>query len=208
MPSAGTCHRRLSSWCDRRGRGRSPPFEMVDAVLEETCRVQRRVRVPPARVVVYPLPAGRLFDGLGYRQVWRRLAAGLGSLPPAAARDDPGGRRLGPCASCSSCCAARPRTRRDGGAPDRVRDRRHHHDGGRRRFARRGPGLSAPVLRSHLQDGQMPGSGRYEPVLVHRDGLVAGPGDDHVPAPARPMATEITLSVRRAPIAGAEFSTR
>lgn len=48
---------------------------MVDAVLEETCRVQRRVRDLPSRVVVYLL-AGCLFAELGYSQVWQRLAAG------------------------------------------------------------------------------------------------------------------------------------
>ena len=74
------------------------PFEMVDAVLEETRRVQRRVRVLPARVVVYLLLAGCLFSELGYAQVWDRLVAGLG-LP--AARPTGAGmtlarRRLGP----------------------------------------------------------------------------------------------------------------
>jgi hypothetical protein len=34
------------------------PFEMVDEVLEQTCRVQRRVRDLPARVVVCLLLAG------------------------------------------------------------------------------------------------------------------------------------------------------
>jgi len=57
------------------------PFEMVDAVLEQTCRVQRRVRVLPARVAVYLLLAGCLFAELGYTQVWHRVAAGLGGLP-------------------------------------------------------------------------------------------------------------------------------
>jgi hypothetical protein len=56
------------------------PFEMVDAVLAETGAVQRRVRVLPARVVVYLLLAGCLFAELGYRQVWRRLLAGLDGL--------------------------------------------------------------------------------------------------------------------------------
>ena len=60
------------------------PFEMVDAVLEQTCRVQRRVRYLPARVVVYLLLAGCLFADLGYGQVWRRLAAGLDGLDVAA----------------------------------------------------------------------------------------------------------------------------
>jgi hypothetical protein len=60
------------------------PFEMVDAVLEETCRVQRRVRDLPARVVVYLLLAGCLFAEQGYPQVWGRLTAGLDGLPAAA----------------------------------------------------------------------------------------------------------------------------
>ena len=37
------------------------PFEMVDAVLASTGRVQRRVRDLPSRVVVYLLLAGCLF---------------------------------------------------------------------------------------------------------------------------------------------------
>jgi hypothetical protein len=59
------------------------PFEMVDAVLEETCRVQRRVRDLPARVTVYLVLAGCLFPELGYGRVWDRLVAGLAG-PPAA----------------------------------------------------------------------------------------------------------------------------
>jgi Insertion element 4 transposase N-terminal len=75
------------------------PFEMVDAVPEQTCRVQRRVRDLPARVVVYLLLAGCLFAELGYAQVWQRLAAGLGGLPvaaPAASALTQARRRLGP----------------------------------------------------------------------------------------------------------------
>jgi hypothetical protein len=75
------------------------PFEMVDAVLEETCRVQRRVRVLPARVVVYLLLAGGLFAELGYGQVWRRLAAGLDepdAAAPTASAMTQARRRLGP----------------------------------------------------------------------------------------------------------------
>jgi hypothetical protein len=60
------------------------PFEMVDAVLEQTCRVQRRTRDLPARVVVYLLLGGCLFAELGYSQVWGRLTAGLDGLPAAA----------------------------------------------------------------------------------------------------------------------------
>jgi Insertion element 4 transposase N-terminal/Transposase DDE domain len=75
------------------------PFEMVDAALEETCRVQRRVRDPPARVVVYLLLAGCLFAELGYPQVWAKLTAGPGGLPfpvPAASAMTQARRRLGP----------------------------------------------------------------------------------------------------------------
>jgi hypothetical protein len=75
------------------------PFEMVDDVLAATRRTQRRVRLLPARVVVYLLLAGCLFADLGYRQVWARLVAGLRGLPVA----DPTGsalrqarQRLGP----------------------------------------------------------------------------------------------------------------
>jgi hypothetical protein len=75
------------------------PFEMVDAVLEETCRVQRRVRDLPARVVVYLLLGGCLFAGLGYPQVWGRLTAGLDGLDaaaPTASAMTQARRRLGP----------------------------------------------------------------------------------------------------------------
>jgi hypothetical protein len=75
------------------------PFEMVDAVLEQTCRVQRRVRDLPARVVVYLLLAGCLFAELGYSQVWHRLTAGLDGLPaaaPTASALTQARRRLGP----------------------------------------------------------------------------------------------------------------
>jgi transposase IS4-like protein/DDE family transposase len=74
------------------------PFEMVDAVLEETCRVERRVRDLPARVVVYLLLAGCLFSELGYVQVWGRLTAGLAGLPaasPTASAMTQARRRLG-----------------------------------------------------------------------------------------------------------------
>jgi hypothetical protein len=75
------------------------PFEMVDAVLEQTCRTQRRVRDLPARVVVYLLLAGCLFAELGYCQVWDRLAAGLAGLDvaaPTASALTQARRRLGP----------------------------------------------------------------------------------------------------------------
>jgi hypothetical protein len=59
------------------------PFEMVDDVLERTGTVQRRVRLLPARVVVYLLLSAVLFAELGYGQVWDRMCAGLGPLAPA-----------------------------------------------------------------------------------------------------------------------------
>jgi len=56
------------------------PFEMVDEALTATGAAQRRVRLLPARVVVYLLLAGCLFAEVGYRQVWHKLTAGLGGL--------------------------------------------------------------------------------------------------------------------------------
>jgi hypothetical protein len=64
------------------------PFEMVDQALAATGTAQARVRVLPSRVVVYLLLAGCLFAELGYRQVWHKLAAGLGSLPVAHPSDN------------------------------------------------------------------------------------------------------------------------
>jgi hypothetical protein len=60
------------------------PFEMIDEVVAATRRTQQRVRLLPARVVVYLLLAGCLFADLGYRQVWSKLVAGLHGLPLAA----------------------------------------------------------------------------------------------------------------------------
>ncbi len=60
------------------------PFEMVDeALAATTAAVRRRVRLLPARVVVYLLLAGCLFAEAGYRQVWHKLTAGLDSVPVA-----------------------------------------------------------------------------------------------------------------------------
>jgi len=64
------------------------PFEMVDQALAATGTAQARIRVLPSRVVVYLLLAGCLFAGLGYRQVWHKLAAGLGKLPVASPSDN------------------------------------------------------------------------------------------------------------------------
>ena len=75
------------------------PFEMVDAALEQTCRVQRRVRDLPSRVVVYLLLGACLFPELGYPGVWRKLTAGLSWLPgraPSAGALAQARRRVGP----------------------------------------------------------------------------------------------------------------
>jgi hypothetical protein len=64
------------------------PFEMIDHALAATGTAQARLRVLPSRVVVYLLLAGGLFAGLGYRQVWHKLTAGLGALPVANPSDN------------------------------------------------------------------------------------------------------------------------
>jgi len=56
------------------------PFELVEAVLEETGRVQQRLRDLPSRVGVYYLLALALFPDHSYRGVWRQLTAALGGL--------------------------------------------------------------------------------------------------------------------------------
>ncbi|MFJ2778800.1 transposase domain-containing protein [Kitasatospora sp. NPDC087315] len=55
-------------------------FALVDAVLEETGAVQKRVRLLPSRVVVYFVLALALFEQCSYRAVWGKLAAGLDAL--------------------------------------------------------------------------------------------------------------------------------
>ena len=79
------------------------PVEVVNAVLAEASRVQRRVRLLPARVVVvYLLLAGALFSDMGWSQVWARLTAGLpvsgpGPLPtPSRSSIWAALRRVGP----------------------------------------------------------------------------------------------------------------
>ncbi|OKI23143.1 hypothetical protein A6A25_34995 [Saccharothrix sp. CB00851] len=79
------------------------PFDLVDAVLEETGTVQRRLRDLPSRVGVYFLLAMCLFPEVGYRLVWQKLTGGLAGLAVA----DP------------SAKALRDLRRRLGGAPMR-----------------------------------------------------------------------------------------
>ena len=57
---------------------------MVDDVLASTRRTEARVRLLPARVVMYLLLAGCLFAELGYLQVWSKLTSGLSGLPLAS----------------------------------------------------------------------------------------------------------------------------
>lgn len=75
------------------------PFEMVDDVLAMTRRTESRVRLLPARVVIYLLLAGCLFAELGYRQVWTKLTSGLSGLPlvsPSGSALRQARQRLGP----------------------------------------------------------------------------------------------------------------
>jgi hypothetical protein len=75
------------------------PFEMVDEVLAATGRLQQRVRLLPARVVVYLVLAGCLFADLGYPQVWQQLTAGLAGLcltEPTSSALRQARQRLGP----------------------------------------------------------------------------------------------------------------
>lgn len=76
-------------------------FDLVDAVLEETRCVQRRLRDLPTRVGVYFLLAMCLFPEVGYRLVWQKLTAALAGAgletawpTPKALRDLR--RRVGP----------------------------------------------------------------------------------------------------------------
>lgn len=57
-------------------------FALVDAVLEETGARERRLRLLPARVVVYFILALALFEHCSYRAVWGKLTAALDVLAP------------------------------------------------------------------------------------------------------------------------------
>ena len=75
------------------------PFELADAVLEETRAGQRRLRVLPSRAGIYFVLALGLFPGLGYQRVWAKLTAALEGLPlpcPSAKALRDLRRRLGP----------------------------------------------------------------------------------------------------------------
>nr|WP_197289252.1 IS4 family transposase [Saccharothrix sp. NRRL B-16348] len=55
--------------------------DLVDAVVEETRTVQRRMRCLPSRVGVYFVLALALFPSLGYLRVWDKLTTGLKARP-------------------------------------------------------------------------------------------------------------------------------
>lgn len=75
------------------------PFELADAVLEQTRTRERRLRALPSRVGIYFVLGMCLFPGYGYQGVRAELTAGLGGLalpvPSAKALRDLR-RRLGP----------------------------------------------------------------------------------------------------------------
>jgi hypothetical protein len=60
------------------------PFDLVDAVLEETGARERRLRLLPSRVGIYFLLALGLFPRPGYLTVWAKLTAALDGLGLAA----------------------------------------------------------------------------------------------------------------------------
>ncbi|MFD5514299.1 transposase domain-containing protein [Streptomyces sp. NPDC127051] len=57
--------------------------QLADAVLEETGSRERRVRLLPARVVLYFVLALAFFERASYRAVWDKLSAGLHPLAAA-----------------------------------------------------------------------------------------------------------------------------
>jgi Insertion element 4 transposase N-terminal/Transposase DDE domain len=59
------------------------PFELADAVVEETRTRQRRLRVLPSRVGIYFVLALGLFPQAGYLGVWAELTAALEGLAVA-----------------------------------------------------------------------------------------------------------------------------
>lgn len=73
------------------------PFAMVDAVLAECGRTERRARLLPARVVVYLVLAAGLFADLGWGLVWDKLVWSLPEGPrPGGAALHYARKRLGP----------------------------------------------------------------------------------------------------------------
>ena len=59
------------------------PASLVDKVLADAGRLERRVRLLPSRVVVYYVLAMALYAGEGYRELFRLLVEGLRSFDPS-----------------------------------------------------------------------------------------------------------------------------
>ena len=79
------------------------PFELADAVLEETRTRERRLRVLPSRVGLYFVLALGLFPQAGYLGVWAELIAaldGLGLAVPSPKALRGLRRRLGRAVAC------------------------------------------------------------------------------------------------------------
>jgi hypothetical protein len=72
------------------------PFELADAVLDQTGTREQRLRALPSRVGVYFVLAMCLFPGSGYAGVWAKLTAGLDARHPDAKALRDLRRRIGP----------------------------------------------------------------------------------------------------------------
>lgn len=59
------------------------PPARIDAILEETGRMEQRTRLLPSRLVVYYVLAMALYAREGYRELYRLLVEGLRSLDPS-----------------------------------------------------------------------------------------------------------------------------
>lgn len=59
------------------------PPAVIDRILEETERVERRTRLLPSRLVVYYVLAMALYAREGYRELYRLLVEGLRSVDPS-----------------------------------------------------------------------------------------------------------------------------
>src|SRR5678815_1697015 len=84
---------------------RTYPPALVDRVLAECGRVERRHRLLPARLVVYYVLALALFAGVAYEEVLRCLVEALRGAPGGPTPASPGG---------SGTCRPNPRWSRPG----------------------------------------------------------------------------------------------
>ncbi|MGW1090452.1 transposase domain-containing protein [Streptomyces sp. NPDC002596] len=86
-------------------------FALVDAVLEETDRREKRLRLLPSRVVVYFVLALALFENRSYRTVWSKLTTALTPLAmvrPAGLLADAGQAQGGGRTSAAPARAVQP----------------------------------------------------------------------------------------------------